>query len=54
MDLAACPGRGGLGLEIDVVPLGGQRHHIFSGIVHHLLNEDSLKKKKKENKKINK
>lgn len=35
-------------MEIDVVPLGGQRHYIFSGIVHHLFNEDSFKKRKKK------
>lgn len=48
--LAAGPAGGGLGLEIDVVPLGGQRHYIFSGIVHHLFNEDSFKKRKKRKK----
>lgn len=42
--LAAGPA-GGLGLQIDVVPLGGQRHGIFSGISHHLFNEDSKKQK---------
>lgn len=47
-ELAAGPAGGGLGLEIDVVPLGGQRHYIFSGIVHHLFNEDSFKKRKKK------
>lgn len=40
--LAARPAGGGLGLQTDVVPLGGQRH-IFSGIAHHLFNEDSKK-----------
>lgn len=40
MLLAAGPAGGGLGLQVDVVPLGGQRH-IFSGIAHHLFNEDS-------------
>lgn len=40
-ELAACPAWGGFGLEIDVVPLGGRRHYIFSGIVHHLFHEDS-------------
>ena len=40
--LAAGPAGRGLGLQVDVVPLGGQRH-IFSGIAHHLFNEDSKK-----------
>lgn len=38
--LAAGPGGGRLGFQVDVVPLGGRRH-ILSGIAHHLFNEDS-------------
>lgn len=45
--LAARPAGGGLGLQIDIVPLGGQRH-IFSGIAHHLFNEDSTTQIKKK------
>lgn len=40
MLLAAGPAGGGLGVQVNVVPLGGQRHFFF-GIAHHLFNEDS-------------
>lgn len=39
--LAAGPAGGGLALQVDVVPLGGQRHGLFFGIAHHFFNEDS-------------
>ena len=50
MLLAAGPAGGGLGVQVNVVPLGGQRHFFF-GIAHHLFNEDSKKtiKNKPEN-----
>lgn len=52
MLLAAGPAGGGLGLQVDVVPLGGQRH-IFSGIAHHLFNEDSKNQIKYKPQKLN-
>lgn len=41
--LAAGPAGGGLALQIDVVPLGGQRYGLFFGVVHHFFNKDSEK-----------
>lgn len=52
MLLAAGPAGGGLGLQVDVVPLSGQRH-IFSGIAHHLFNEDSKNQIKNKPEKLN-
>ena len=52
MLLAAGPAGGGLGLQVDVVPLGRQRH-IFSGIAHHLFNEDSKNQIKNKPEKLN-
>lgn len=52
MLLAAGPAGGRLGLQVDVVPLGGQRH-IFSGIAHHLFNENSKNQIKNKPEKLN-